>query len=425
MAAIARFGTRVVPDISQIIADCKSRNQLVQGPHIEEFEHEFHRVLGGTGHVRTCSTEYGRMALYFILKAMDFPAGSEIIVPALTFWVVPEVCRVAGLTVVFADINPVTFTLDPAAVARAITPNTRAVLPTHLYGLACDMDAITALAQQHKLTVIEDCAHSLGAEYKGRMVGTLGDASFFSFQAFKPLNTYGGGLAWMRDADLARRVDALADAEQWPSEARVHSIIRQGKLQHAFIRPNIFSVSLFPVWYAASFTGSKPEERLWEKVRPLSPVPEHYRGRFTNVQAAIGLSGLRHLPEFIARTRRHARILDHLLGDVPGITLPSTPEGQTHVYYQYCPYVPDTELLVKRCIRRGVDVAPMHVDVCTRMPLFGWTGAPAPGADKAATAVQVPVYESLQDAEVERVGRLVREQVLRMNRGLVAEAAAG
>ena len=81
------------------------------------------------------------------------------------------------------------------------------------------------------------------------------------------------------------------------------------------------------------------------------------------------------------------------------------------MYYQYCAYVSDSETIVKRCIRRGVDVAPMHVDVCTKMELFGWKGAPVPGADKAATAVQVPVYESLSDAEIERVGRLVREQV--------------
>lgn len=365
------------------------------------------------------------MALFFILKSMQFPEGSEIIVPALTFWVVPEIARVAGLKVVFADVDPVTFTLCPKAMERAITPNTRAVLPTHLYGMACDMDPILALAKQHNLAVIEDCAHSLGAEYKGRMVGTLGDASFFSFQAFKPLNTYGGGLAWTRDADLARRVSEYADGEAWPTDARVEGILRQGKLQHTFIRPKVFTYSLFPIWYAASFTGSKPEERLWECVRPLNPLPPHYRGRFTNVQAAIGLAGLKHLPEFIERTRRHARILDSMLGDVPGLTLPSIPEGRTHVYYQYCPYVPDTDALVKRCIRRGVDVAPMHVDVCTTMELFGWNGASAPGAVKASTAVQVPVYESLQDAEVERVGRLVREQVGRIGRSAASLAATG
>ena len=188
MAAIARFGTRVVPNIGQIIEECRQRRQLVQGPHLEAFEQAFARFLG-SGHVRTCSMEYGRMALYFILKAMDLPAGSEVIVPAFTFWVVPEIVRVAGLTPVFADIDPVTFTLCPASMQRAITPKTRAVIPTHLYDLACDMDPILELAQRYKLKVIEDCAHALGATYRDRMVGTLGDASFFSFQAFKPLNT--------------------------------------------------------------------------------------------------------------------------------------------------------------------------------------------------------------------------------------------
>jgi len=414
MAAIGRFGTRVPPRLSEIIQDCRARGQLVQGPHIEAFEQEFARVLGA-GHVRACSTEYGRMALYFILKAMELPAGSEVVVPAFTFWVVPEIVRVAGLTPVFADIDPATFTLSPDAVQRAITPRTRAVLPTHLYGLSCDMDPILAIARDANLKVIEDCAHSLGATYKGRMVGTLGDASFFSFQAFKPLNTYGGGLAWLRDAGVARRVGEFADAEPWPTEKRVESILWSGKWQHTFIRPKVFTYSLFPLWWAASWTGAKPEERLWESVRPLNPLPDHYRGRFTNVQAAMGLAGLAHLPEFIERTRRHARMLDEMLGDVGGVTIPHVPSDRTHVYYQYCPYVQDSERIVTRCIRRGVDVAPMHVDICTRMELFGWQGPPAPGAARASTAVQLPMYESLQDHEVERVGRLVRDQVARLS----------
>jgi perosamine synthetase len=273
------------------------------------------------------------------------------------------------------------------------------------------MDPILEIARRHNLKVIEDCAHSLGATYKGQMVGTSGDASFFSFQAFKPLNTYGGGLAWMRDAELARRVGELADREEWPTEKRVEKILSSGYWQHTFIRPKVFTYSLFPIWWAASWVGAKPEQRMWEGVRRLDPMPTHYGGRFSNVQAALGLAGLKRLPEFIERTRRHARTLDSLLGDVPGITLPTAPADRTHVYYQYCPYVPDSAALVKRCIRRGVDVAPMHVDICTQMELFGWNGPPAPGAEKAATAVQVPVYESLSDQEIERVGRLVRAQV--------------
>jgi perosamine synthetase len=413
MAAIARFGTRVVPELPQIVRECRDRRQLVQGPHIQAFEEEFAQLLG-SGHVRTCSTEYGRTALYFILKAMALPPGAEVIVPAFTFWVVPEIVRVAGLKPVFADIDPATFTLCPRAAERAITPNTRALLPTHLYGMACDMDPILELARRYGLRVIEDCAHSLGATYKDRMVGTLGDASFFSFQAFKPLNTYGGGLAWMRDADLARRVGEFADGEQWPSEKRVEGILWSGKWQHTFIRPKVFTYSLFPIWYAASWVNAQPDRRLWEEVRPLDPLPERYRGRFTNVQAAIGRAGLKHLPDFIERTRRHARMLDDMLGDVHGVTVPRRPPDRTHVYYQYCVYVPNSETIVKRCIRRGIDVAPMHVDVCTKMPLFGWNGNAMPGAEEASMAVQVPVYESLSDPEIERIGRLVREQVLRL-----------
>jgi dTDP-4-amino-4,6-dideoxygalactose transaminase len=414
MHAIGRFGTRVVPGLNQILQECRDRKQLVQGPHIEAFEQEFAQFLGG-GHVKTCSTEYGRMALYFILKALDLPPGSEIVVPAFTFWVVPEITRVAGLTPVFADVDPVTFTLSPQALERAITDKTRAVLPTHLYGLPCDMDPILEIARLHNLRVIEDCAHSLGATYKGKMVGTHGDGSFFSFQAFKPLNTYGGGLSWVRDADVAAKVATLADAEPWPDEKRVESILWSGKWQHTFIRPKVFTYSLFPIWLVASYTGGKPEERLWEGVRPLNPIPEKYRGRFTNVQAAMGRAGLKHLLEFIERTRQHARMLDEILGNVPGITIPQIPGDRTHVYYQYCPYVPDPATIVRNCIRRGVDVAPMHVDVCTRMELFSWKGPAMPGADTAATAVQVPVYESLSNEEINRVGRLVRDQVMRLS----------
>ncbi len=407
---------RMAPDWAEIITTCRQAGQLVKGPHLESFEQEFLRILG-TGHVRTCSTEYGRTALYFILKALDLPKGSEIIVPALTFWVVPEITRVAGLTPVFVDIDPDTFAMDPAAAERAITPNTRAILPTHLYGLMCDMDPIMALARKHHLKVIEDCAHALGATYHGQMAGTFGDASFFSFQAFKPLNTFGGGLAWMRDADLAKRVGDMADAEAWPSEERVEGILRSGYWQHAAIQPGLFTLTSFPILWAASWIGAKPEERMWERIRSLDPMPAHYRGRFSNVQAALGLAGLKQLPAYIERTRRHARVFDSMLGDIPGVTIPTVPAGRAHVYYQYCPYVPHHERFVKSGIRRGVDVAPMHVDQCTEMPLFGWTGPKSPGAAKAMTAVQVPVYESLSDVAIERVGRLVRTHALKLSAG--------
>ena len=143
-----------------------------------------------------------------MLKALDLPAGSEIIFPALTFWVVPELARVAGLTVVFADVDPHTFNMDPDRSSALITDKTRAIVPTHLYGLPCDMDRLLTIAARHNLIVLEDCAHALGATYKGRPVGTFGTGALFSFQTLKPLNCYGGGIALVHDAASPARVAA-------------------------------------------------------------------------------------------------------------------------------------------------------------------------------------------------------------------------
>ena len=192
------------------------------------------------------------MAFYYLLQALGIPPDSEIILPALTFWVVPEITRAAGLKPVFADVDPVTFNLDPDAFERAITPRTRAVVPTHLYGLPCDMEAILDIARRHRLVVIEDCAHALGATWQGRPVGTLGDAGFFSFQLLKPLNTYGGGMLVTNNAEVASRALALARSEPSPSDADVQQRLRLGRVQRIAIRPGVFTASLFPVLWASS-----------------------------------------------------------------------------------------------------------------------------------------------------------------------------
>ena len=410
LTAISRYGARVLPDTEQIIAGCKARGEFIHGPHISQFEAAFAGRAGLTPeHAITAS--YGRMAFYYILKALDLPAGSEIILPALTFWVVPELARVAGYKVAFADVDPATFTIDPAALERAITSETRAVVPTHLYGLPCDMEAIMAIARRHDLRVVEDCAHALGATFCDRPVGTFGDAGFFSFQTLKPLNCYGGGLALVSDAGLAHRVRARAEAERWPDAKRIENRLLVGKAQRIFIRPAVFTVSAFPILWVSSLIGANPDVYLWEDIRSLAPLPDSYTERFPNVQAAIGLAGLDHLDTWTERTRRHAHTMHQALGNLPGVTVPGVPPGRTHVYYQYCVYAPQRDELVVRCVRRGVDIETLHVDVCSDMELFaGSRVVPdgAPGARKAAAALQIPVYSTLTDAQAQRVAEVVR-----------------
>ncbi len=421
LTAITRYGVRVPPHTDEIIARCRARGEIFQGPLIEEFERTFQRRFGpGTA----IATSYGRMAFFHILRALDLPAGSEIIVPALTFWVIPELARQAGLRPVFADVNADTFTLDPEAMARAITPRTSAVVPTHLYGLPCDMDAIMNLARRHKLAVVEDCAHALGATYRGQPVGTFGDGALFSFQTIKPLNAFGGGMALVKDAAVAGRVREQVDVLPWPGPKRIENRLKVAKAQRFFGRNGVFTLTAFPILWATSWFDWNPDVYLWERIQPLHPLKPEYLERFPNVQAALGLDGLQSFDEWTRTTQAHAHAIDRVLRGAPDVQTPVAPSDRTHVYYQYCAYVPDRDDLVKRCIRRGVDIETLHVDVCPQLPLFAdLSPAPAPNAERASEAVQVPVYAALTDRQVNRVATAVRRAVdRRIHTGRAAPA---
>jgi perosamine synthetase len=417
LTPISRYGVRVIPNTLQILDELDARGQMIEGPHIERFENAFAARLGD---VRAISTSYGRMAFYYILKALDFPTGGEIVFPALTFWVMPEMARQAGLTPVFADVDPVTFNITAEAIARAMTPRTVAVVPTHLWGLPCDMDEIVSIAARHGITVIEDCAHALGALYRGRPVGTFGDAAIFSFQTFKPLNAYGGGMAVVRDAVLAERVACLAERDPVPSLKRVRQRLWQGRVMRLATRPDVFKWTLFPLLYAGSRLRWSLDMYFWEAIRALNPMPADYRERISNVQAAIALEGLARLDQWTAVRQRHANRMTELLDGVRGLRVPFIPPGRTHVFYQYCVYVPARDAVVDACLRRGVDLETLHVDVCPELSLFGHGQRPAPGASQTTSTIQVPIYEVLSNRQLDSVADAVRGAVL----SLVPQPAA-
>jgi len=406
LRAISRYGARVHPTTQRVVRACRERGEFIQGPQIAAFEQAFGARLGA-GHAVAAS--HGRMALYFILKALQLPAGSEVIVPALTTWTIPEMVRVAGLKVRFADVDPDTSLIDPASVRRAITDRTRAIVVSHLYGLPCDMDAMLDLAAGRRLAVIEDCCHALGATYRDRPAGSLGDAAFFSFQTWKPLNCYGGGMAVLRDAAAAARVRRQVEGLPWPHEKRVANRLLFGRLQRAISRPGAFAFTGYPLLWLSSFAGRRTHGLSWESPRRLEPLREEHLERFSNVQAAVGLAGLELLEVWTAATRSHAHALNVALADVPGVRVPVELPERTHAYHQYCLHVEHRDALVARCVRRGIDIERARVDVCPRLDLFFGERTPTPGADHAEQAVQIPVYASLTDVQVRRIAKVVRK----------------
>lgn len=407
MRAIARYGARTIPGDEKEIVAAFRRGEAVEGPAVSEFEDRF-AEFHGVEHA--ISASFGRMAFYYILRALQLPTESEIIFPALTFWAVPEIARCAGLKPVFVDVDAGTFNLNPASIEAAISANTRAIVPTHLYGQPCEMTEVMRIAEQHNLIVIEDCAQAAGARYRGRRVGTFGDASFFSFQMLKGINTYGGGMAVTDDATLATKVRALAGAEPLQNTSELIKRFAVGAATRSLVSPKGFAWWGFPIGAAASFLTDRDfSEYFWERIRPLDRFPKSYRRRYANVQAILGLRALEKLDQFNERSQAHAAIYTRGLANCRAIITPQIIPEAEHVFYQYCIYVSDPARARRRAIRRGVDFETTHVDVCSSLPLFRDFAANCPGAEKTAQALQLPVYSRLRTADVERVLKTIVE----------------
>ncbi len=429
MRTIARYGVRSVPgDEKEIIAAFR-RGEAIEGPAVVEYEGRF-AAYQGMDHAVTAS--FGRMAFYYILRALDFPPGSEIIFPALTFWVVPEMARRAGLKPVFIDVDAATFNLNPAKVATAITERTRAIVPTHLYGQPCAMSEVMRIAERHGLVVIEDCAQAAGARYRGKLVGTFGQASFFSFQLLKGINTYGGGMAVTNDPRLAARLKEQAAAEPPQTATALAKRFLTGLAVRSAVSPRGFTFWGLPIQATASLFGTYDFSKyLWERIRPLDLFPRAYRQRYSNAQAILGLRALDKLDEFNDRSRDHARRYTGGLTDCRALETPRVASDVEHVYYQYCVYVSDPVRASRGAIRRGVDFETTHVDVCASLPLFKEFAAACPGAAMTQNALQLPVYSRLRTSDVERVLRVVRdvtadlEPLSRLDRASMAIATDG
>ncbi len=254
---------------------------LVLGPNLRAFEAEFAAYCGAA---HAIGVAQGTDALTLALRACGVGPGDEVITVAHTFIATAEAITQLGATPVLIDIDPATYTLDPARLAAAIGPRTRAIVPVHLYGQMADMDAIMPIARSHGLAVVEDACQAHGAEDKGRRAGSIGDAAAFSFYPSKNLGAYGDGGA------ITTNSRALADGVR---RLRDHGSTR--KYEH--------------------------QEMGWNS-------------RLDEIQAAALRVKLHHLDGWNARRREHAAAYADLLADCD-LLLPATRPGASHVYHLY------------------------------------------------------------------------------------------
>lgn len=331
--------------------------RFILGPEVDALERELAAMLEVEHAVGLSS---GTDALLAVLMALGVGPGAEVVTPTYSFFATAGTVSRLGATPVFVDIDPRTFNLVPVALARAITPRTRAIVPVHLFGLSADLDPILAAAQRAGVPVVEDAAQAIGARYHGRLVGGFGLASCFSFFPSKNLGAFGdGGLVTTGDASLARELRLLRNhgAEPKYVHTRIGGNFRLDALQAAVLRVKV------------------PHLPTWTDARRRNA--DRYRAMFD----AAGLAG----------------VLD----------LPIEPPGYTHIYNQFIVRGPRRDGLRAHLTaqRIGTEIyypIPFHRQECFA-DLPSAAGA-FPVADRAAeTSLALPIYGELTSAQQSRV----------------------
>ena len=347
---------------------------VTTGPKARAFEQAFTDYLGGEG-LQSIAVNSATAGLHLALEALGIGPGDEVIAPTLTFTATVEVVRYLGADPVLVDVDPVTLNIDPEKIRAAITPRTKAIMPVHYGGLACRMDAILAIAREHRLKVVEDAAHALPTTWRGTLVGQLqSDVTVFSFYANKTITTGEGGMAVTHNEALAQRMRTM----------RLHGMNRD-----AFDR----FTSRIPAWY-------------YEVVAP------GFKYNMTDVAAAMGVEQLARLPHFVQRREVLARRYHGQLANLP-LTLPAVaPPGDTHAWHLYViRLLPDAPLerdaaiqaLSDRGIGTSVHYVPLHRHPYWR-DRYQLTPAMFPEADAAYQAmISIPLFTAMSDSDQDRV----------------------
>jgi dTDP-4-amino-4,6-dideoxygalactose transaminase len=288
------FGSPPIEDaeIAEVVATMKS-GWLGTGPKVAQFESDFARYRGAPHAVAVNSCT---AALHLSMVAENFAPGDEVITTPLTFCATVNAIIHAGAKPVLADVDLRTMNIDPAQVAAKITPRTRAILPVHFAGRPCEMDALLAIAAQHNLKIIEDCAHAIETQYKGRSAGTFGDYGCFSFYVTKNIVTGEGGMVLAREEAAAARIKVLA----------LHGMTKDA-------------------WKRFSDAGYKHYE----------VVEAGFKYNMMDLQAAIGIHQLQRIEPYWHRRREIWHRYNDAFANLP-IGLPADPEPDTrHAFHLY------------------------------------------------------------------------------------------
>jgi dTDP-4-amino-4,6-dideoxygalactose transaminase len=370
-AFLPPFAPCLGEDEYEEVVDTLRSGWITMGPKTRRFEEAFAKHVGASHAIAVSSCTAG---LHAALVAGNIGPGDEVITTPLTFCSTANVVVHQGAIPVLADVRPDTYDIDPEEIEKRLTPRTKALIPVHMGGQPCEMEAIQALADEHDLLVIEDAAHALGAEYRGRRIGTLSDVTVFSFYATKNLTTGEGGMVCTEDEDLAQKISIL----------RLHGISSDA-------------------WKRYSDVGSWYYEVL---------LPG-YKYNMTDVQAALGLHQLTKQERFQELREEYARIYTEAFAGLPEVLAPYVEDHVRHAWHLYLVRLDLERLTIDRgqfieALRRqnvgaSVHFIPLHLHPYYQQQ-YGFKKGDYPVAEKVYEGiVSLPLYPKMTRKDVDDV----------------------
>lgn len=368
------FGSPAIgeEEIAEVEAVMRS-GWLGTGPRVAQFEEDF-AIYQGLGVQQVAAVNSCTAALHVSMVAANLEPGSEVITTPLTFCATVNAAIHAGLNPVMADIDPTSHNIDPIAIEAAITSKTRAIIPVHFAGRACDMQAIMAIAKKHQLTVIEDCAHAIETTFHGKKAGTFGDFGCYSFYSTKNVVTGEGGMITGRNAELIARAKVLA----------LHGMSKDA-------------------WHRFGDKGYKHYQ----------VIEAGFKYNMMDLQAAIGLHQLRRVEVNWQRRAQIWNYYQQALADLP-INRPAAIESNTrHAYHLYTIGIDEKQTGISRDAfldamnQRKIGTG-VHYLALTEHPYYqqryGWRPEQTPYATQVGrSTVSLPISAKLTDSDVERI----------------------
>lgn len=413
--------TNSFPTLFLALLECL-RGRLAPGQASAELERRFRERFGVH---EALIFPHARTACHFILKALDLQPGDEVLMTPLTIADMVNSVHTLGLRPVFVEMEPATLSVDVAALERAITPRSRALLLTYVFGVVPDMARITEVARRHNLTLIEDCSQCHGGSFGGRAIGTFGRAAFFSLTNFKIAASLYGGMTLTDDTALAQKLRALREREVVaPQPAPLLKLLWKNLVYTLLFSRLVFSYFTYFVILFLERVAPTITYRLYSgniKVilgqhehRLLDEFPAYYRGGYTDTQARVGLASWAKADGRTAARIKNGELLRELLQGRPGIEVPARLEGAVNVYWRFPVITDDMPGLKRWLLLHGIDTAPSYLSLCSREPGFRPYLKSLPAAERIKDNVLVvEVYEGLTAADIRRTAALIVDYVQR------------